>query len=259
MSKKALVAISFGTSYPQAQKAIQNVEQALATAIPDFDFFRAFTSRIIIRKLAQEQNLQIPTPAELMEQLAEQGYTDVVCQTLHVIPGIEYEKMKAELKIFAGRFERLIVGTPLLYQQEDYTVCAQAVLRHGPKLKEDEALILMGHGTEHFATAAYCQLEHAFRALGQNNVLVGTVEGFPDFSFVRKTLQEKLYRKVYLMPFMLVAGDHAQNDLAGAEEDSWKSVLEQDGYAVEARLTGLGELPEIAQLIVAHMQEAKRQ
>jgi len=85
MSKKALVAISFGTSYPQAQGAIQNVEQALANAMPDFDFFRAFTSRIIIRKLAQEQNLQIPTPAELMEQLAEQGYTDVVCQTLHVI------------------------------------------------------------------------------------------------------------------------------------------------------------------------------
>lgn len=258
MSKKALVAISFGTSYLNAQNAIVHIEEKLRESMPDADFFRAFTSRMIINKLALTKNIHVPTPVEIMDQLVEEGYDEVVCQTLHIIPGVEYEKMKAELSSYNDRFQQLTIGTPLLYNCDDYLICANAVLSHIPTLAKDEALVLMGHGSEHFSNSAYSQLENTFRVIDADNVYVGTVEGFPDFNYVLSRLQKKGVKKALLLPFMIVAGDHAQNDLAGDDSDSWKSMLQQAGFSVRVQLSGLGEFDEIADLIVSHMKSINK-
>lgn len=253
MAKRALAVVSFGTSYPQAREAIARIECVLAQARPDCDFYRAFTSGVIIRKIEREEGVRIPTPGELMEQLAAAGYDEVICQSLHVIPGHEYDKLCAQLAPYAARFRRLEIGKPLLYEQEDFTVCCRALLDAQPPLENDEALVWMGHGTDHIANGAYALAENTFRYLGGERIYVGTVEGFPDLDYVMGRLAAHGVRRVTLAPLMIVAGDHAQNDLAGGEPDSWKSRLEAAGYTVRVRLQGLGELPAVAERFAAHL------
>lgn len=255
MQKKALMVVSFGTTYPEARAAIENLERALAAARPDCDFYRAFTSGMVIRKIEREEGVQIPTPAALMERLAELGYEEVVCQSLHVIPGFEYEKMCAQIEPFQNRFERVAIGKPLLWQETDYLRIGRALLAHMPKLAPDEAFVFMGHGTGHNSNASYALAENTFRFLGAERVYVATVEGFPNFDYVLRRLHARGVSRVYLAPFMIVAGDHAQNDLAGDGEESWKSQLESEGYAVETLLTGLGAYDEVAQLFAEHLPE----
>ncbi len=123
--------------------------------------------------------------------------------------------------------------------------------------KEETALVFMGHGTAHYANASYCQLENTFRALGHEHVYVGTVEGFPNLDYIIGRLKKHNITRVHLMPFMIVAGDHAQNDMAGEEPDSWKSVLENEGFQVTVQLDGLGSFPETGQLFVSHLDKAE--
>lgn len=253
--KKALAVISFGTSYPEARRAIETLEHRLSQAMPEYDFYRAFTSQMIIRKIQREEGTVIPNPAELVEQLRQQGYEEIVCQSLHVIPGIEYEKMCRQIRQAAGDL-CVRIGKPMLYTQEDYLETCTALLEEMPVLKQDEAFVYMGHGTEHAVNAAYSQVENTFRYLDAERVYVGTVEGFPELDYIKKRLQKHHIRKVWLAPFMIVAGDHAQNDLAGAESDSWKSQLEADGYETEVCLRGMGEFPKIGALFEAHCMRA---
>lgn len=257
MTKKALAVISFGTTYPQAREAIGQIEKALCAALPDYDFFRAFTSGMVIRKIEREEGIKIPNPAELMRHLSDAGYEKVLCQSLHVMPGFEYEKMLAQLAPYREKFTQLSVGKPMLFGADDYGHICARLLRDLPTLAADEAYIYMGHGTEHFANATYSQVENMFRFLGAERVFVGTVEGFPDLEYIRRRLKKHGVRKVTLAPFMIVAGDHAQNDLAGEEEDSWKTVLEADGYEVTADLRGLGDMDAVRELFVRHVCAAK--
>lgn len=256
MVKKALAVISFGTSYAEARAAIEHIEATLAVALPDHDFYRAFTSGIIIRKIEREEGIRIPTPEQLFEQLAAQGYDEVLCQSLHIIPGNEYDKMCAQIAPYVPRFAHLRIGKPLLWEQEDYMECCRSLLAQMPALAPDEAFVFMGHGSDHFSNASYALVENTFRALGAERVYVGTVEGFPDFDYVARRLHAHQVRRVYLAPFMIVAGDHAQNDLAGDEEDSWNSMLHAQGYETEVLLRGLGEYPEIAAQFAAHLAQA---
>ena len=255
MGKKALAVISFGTSYPEARRAIETLEKTLAQAMPDYDFYRAFTSQMVIRKIEREEGIAIPNPAQLIRQLKQAGYEEVVCQSLHVIPGIEYEKMCGQIEESAGNL-RVRIGKPMLYSHEDYIETCGALLEEMPKLKPDEAFVYMGHGTEHMVNAAYSQVENTFRFLDAERVYVGTVEGFPELNYIKKRLKAHHIRKVWLAPFMIVAGDHAQNDLAGEESDSWKSQLEADGYETEICLRGLGESQKIGELFRAHCMQA---
>ena len=257
MSRKALAVISFGTTYPQARAAIGHIEQALRDALPEYDFFRAFTSGMVIRKIAREEGVQIPNPAELMQQLADAGYEEVLCQSLHVMPGMEYDKMLAQVAPYQETFQKLSIGKPMLFETGDYEHICARLMQDFPVLAEDEALVYMGHGTEHFANATYSMVENMFRFLGAERVFVGTVEGFPDLEYVRSCLKKHGVRKVTLAPFMIVAGDHAQNDLAGDEEGSWKSILEADGYAVKTDLRGLGDMDAVRELFTAHALAAK--
>lgn len=256
--KKALVAISFGTSYPEAEQAIRNIETKLHAHYPGYDLFSAFTSRMIIRKLKAEENRTVATPPEIMEHLLKNGYQEVLCQSFHIIPGEEYEKTLNDLAPYRSKFKRFVFGKPLLTRESDYRACVELVSRQLPQIQqEDTALVLMGHGSEHFANAAYSQMENTFRHLGFESVYLGTVEGFPSLSYVLERLRKKSVRLVYLMPFLIVAGDHAHNDMAGADSGSWASVLKEHGYHVNIILKGLGEIPEVADLFIAHLKAAQ--
>ncbi|WP_462385297.1 sirohydrochlorin cobaltochelatase [Intestinibacillus massiliensis] len=255
MPKKALAVISFGTTYPEARKAIQNLEKQLAAARPEYDFYRAFTSSMVIGKIKREEGITVPTPEELLTRLAAEGYEEVICQSLHVIPGYEYEKMCAQITAFTGSFSRLEIGKPLLWQTADYLRICRGMLSHLPKLQADEAIVFMGHGTEHPSNASYALLENTFRFSGAERTYVCTVEGFPNFDYALRRLHRHEVSRVYLAPFMIVAGDHAQNDLAGDGDGSWRSILESEGYGVNVLMEGLGTYPETAKIFLEHLPE----
>lgn len=258
MSKKALLVVSFGTSFDEALPAIVNIEETCKKAFPEYDFFRAFTSGMIIRKLKKTRQQIIHSPEEIMEQLAGAGYEEVICQPTHIINGMEYEKMMNMLAPYKEKIPLIRVGTPLLTEEEDYKKACEIVMKEIKlPMAEDEAFVLMGHGTEHFANSAYCQFENMLRDLGYENTYVGTVEGFPGLDYVIRRLKLRQIKKVYLMPLMIVAGDHARNDLAGAEEDSWDSILKAEGFETQIILKGLGEIDAIAEMFVEHLRQAK--
>ena len=253
MKKKALLVISFGTSYKETrEKTIEAIENKLRETFSEYDFYRAFTSRMIIKKLKNRDGLLVDTPLEALEKINKEGYSEVLCQSLHIINGIEYEMTLKEIEEYKNEFDKIELGKPLLTSEDDYDKAITAIVNNSPKLRDDEALILMGHGTEHLENSAYVRLDYKFKKKGFNNVFVGTVEGFPLIEDVIEHIKEIGIKKIYLMPFMIVAGDHAQNDMAGDEEDSWKSILEDKGYEVEVILKGLGEFEEIRSIFVEH-------
>ncbi len=253
--KQAILVVSFGTSYLDTlQHTIAATEQAIAHAFPGWEVRRAFTSGMILRKLRHRDNLYIHSVPEAMEALLAEGFTRVVVQSTHIMHGEEYEKLCTLLQPYTDRME-LHMGMPLLHALSDYTALAQALADWYPPLAPDQALLLMGHGTEHFANAAYCQVDYLFRRMGLP-IYLGTVEGYPELAQILAQLDEQpKIRKLVLAPFMLVAGDHAQNDLAG-EEDSWKAELEALGYSITCFLHGLGECPAVQQLFVQHCRAA---
>jgi sirohydrochlorin cobaltochelatase len=257
MNNKALLVISFGTSYTEnCKKTILAAENALARAFPDYTLKRAFTSTVVIHKLKERDNLVIDTVHQAVQKLLAEGYRHVLAQPLHVINGVEYDLLSAELASYKQKFEKLIIGYPLLTHHADYLAVVEALCEFLPQPAPGEAVILMGHGSEHHANAAYAALDYVFKDEGLRNVHVGTVEGYPTLETVLKRLEADRIQKVTLMPFMLVAGDHAQNDMAGSEEDSWKSILESRGYQVDVLLKGLGEIEKIRQIYVAHARAA---
>lgn len=256
MGKKALAAVSFGTTYADALDAIEQIETRLHAEEPGCMLFRAFTSRMVIKKL-RESGVEVCTPTELFERLRAEGYTEVLCQPTHIISGVEYDKLYAEALKYAPLFTSFRIGSPLLTAESDYINCCKALAQAVPMPRPREALVLMGHGTEHFANAAYCQLENTFRALGHERVYVGTVEGFPALDYIIQRLKKHDIDTVRLMPFMVVAGDHAKNDLAGADEHSWNSRLAAEGYRTELILRGLGTFAGIQEIFAEHMQGAK--
>ena len=261
MSAKALLVVSFGTSYPRAlEQDIETTERAIAAALPDRVFFRAFTSGMILRKLARRDGVEIDDVPAALERICAEGYTDVVIQPTHIMNGDEYDKLCTQAAPWSGRLERLVIGAPLLTALEDYQEAARALMAQFDPPAPDEARVFMGHGTGHCANAAYLKLEYILHDLGWKRAFLGTVEGYPALAEVRRRLAEcGGVRRVVLAPFMLVAGDHANNDMAGPEPDSWKSVLEADGYEVTCRVAGLGEYPGIRAIFAAHARAAEQE
>lgn len=256
--KKALLVVSFGTSYSDTlDKTIGAIERDLAAAFPDRTLFRAFTSCVIRRKLFRRDRVRIDGVVEALEALRLDGYQDVLVQPTHIINGEETERLRAEAALYANQFPRFTMGKPLLTDQEDYTALAEAIMSEMPPMNFDEALVLMGHGTGHHANPAYAAMEYVLHDQGWHNVFVGTVEGYPTINEVVRRLNESLNaRRVWLMPMMIVAGDHACNDMAGDGPDSWKNVLIRHNFQPMPILQGLGENAAVRQLVVAHARQA---
>lgn len=253
--RKAILAVSFGTTYPDTlARTIGATEAELAKTFPDWEVRRAFTSGMVIQKLRRQEGLEIETVAQAMQRLEAEGFTHVAVQSTHVMHGEEYEKMLAQLAPFRLRMQ-VAVGMPLLHDLQDYETAADALLSWLPRPGEDEALVFMGHGTEHFANASYAQMEHVLRQRC-DRVYLATVEGYPTLENVKRQLKGRPeIKKLLLAPFMLVAGDHARNDMAG-EEDSWAQQLTDAGYSVRCILKGIGECPAIRALFAAHCRQA---
>ena len=257
MTERAVLAVSFGTSHRDTlEKNIAAIEAELAAAFPERTVRRAFTSGMILRKLAGE-GTHIDNVPQALERLLAEGCTDVVVQPTHVMNGEEYDKLAEQAAPWEERFARFVVGRPLLTGAEDDAALASAVADSLPPIREDEAVVLMGHGTEHFANAAYAALEDVFHDMGRKEVFVGTVEGYPPLEQVMRRMADRKYRsRALLAPLMVVAGDHAKNDMAGEEEDSWESQLRAAGYETRCVLRGLGEVPAVRAMFVEHAGRA---
>lgn len=257
MNKKALLVVSFGTSYKETrEKTLDVIERELAETLPEYDFYKAFTSGMILKKLRNRDNIFIPNVKEVLDIITEKGYSELAVQPTHILNGDEYEKMMRFLEPYRDRFEKISVGKPMLTRPCDYEATVNAVMEALGELNDDEALVLMGHGTEHFTDSSYAALDYRFKYMGYKNVFVGTVEGFPEIEHFMPMVKELSPRKVKLLPFMIVAGDHAINDMASDDEDSWNSVFKREGFETEIILKGLGEFKGIRNIFKEHLLEA---
>ena len=255
--KKAILVTSFGTSHLDTmEKTIAAVENAISSALPQYTLRRAFTSTIIMKKLRSRDGMEIDNVTEALNRLVEEGFEEVVLQPTHILCGEEYEKLCALASPFVDKLT-ISMGTPLLRTIDQHWALAKAMKDLLPQPGEDEAILFMGHGTPHFANAAYALLQYMLEDLGADHIYVGTVEGCPDLQqVIRRIRRNPGIRKLTLLPLMVVAGDHANNDMAGPEPDSWKNILTKEGYQVTCLLKGLGEFPEIRRLFVDHALEA---
>lgn len=254
--KKALLVVSFGTSYPEARiKNIEACEKAMQAVAPDRDFFRSWTSHIIRRKIAERDQMYVDSPQQALIRLIEQGYTDVVIQSLHILNGDEYEKITSEVLVYKDQFERMQIGKPLLTNFEDFAKVIEALKAQAPAITKDERVVFMGHGATHHAFAAYACIDHMF--MDQKlPFMMGAVESYPEIDTILERLKNEQVRKVHLMPFMVVAGDHAINDMASDEEDSWNSQIKALGIETQCYLQGLGENQQIRALFAQHLLDA---
>ncbi|MCC8044176.1 MAG: sirohydrochlorin cobaltochelatase [Clostridiales bacterium] len=255
-SRKAILVVSFGTSYEETRKkTIDRIEECVAERFPAWKVYRAWTSGMIRRKIEKRDGIRILDVKGALIQMAADGVTEVVVQPTHVLNGIENDQMQETVNACRHLFSRIVTGNPLLTTQEDNRRMIQIVAQE-LEPKAEEALVLMGHGTEHYANAIYAALDYQFKDMGYPNIFMGTVEAYPALDSLIRQVKEKGLKRVVLAPFMIVAGDHAENDLAGADEDSWKSRFEKAGFEVACVLKGLGEYPGVRELILDHVLEA---
>lgn len=261
--KKGILLVAFGTSVPEGHKAIEDVSAAVRGAYPEAELRVAFTSRIIMRKIAREQDRVVDDPSIALSKMAFEGFTDVAVLSTHIIPGEEYQDLAAVVDGFRlmrergtkSGFERLVLSEPLLAGEGDYDRLADALAKIYAAEGRSGAVALMGHGSPHFANAAYSELQTVLWRRSPN-FFVGTVEGIPALDDILGRLKKTKHKSATVAPLMLVAGDHAQNDMAGEGDDSWKSTLMAAGYRVRAKLKGLGEYPEIQRLLVEKLAKA---
>lgn len=258
--KTAILLVSFGTTYPEArEKSLEAIHRDIAKANPEILVYQAFTSRMVIKELA-EQNIKMNTVEEaIFEALNNQAEALYVIPT-HMIPGREYQKMVQMLEAHRPLFQRMYIASPVLSEKED---CRNLVpvLKDMIGFEKESEYILLGHGTDVEADVRYDQLQEALYNLGCENVHIASVEGSISLETVMSRLQKKDVKRVILHPLMVVAGDHANNDMAG-DEDSYVSRLKEAGYQVEPILRGLGEYPRFRAIYIEKlrkmMEEAER-
>ena len=258
IGEKELLVVSFGTSFNDSRRlTIGGIERALQRAYPDWSVRRAFTSQIIIDHVKTRDGEAIDNVNEALDRAVENGVRELLVQPTHLMHGFEYTDLVNTLAEYADAFDSILVGAPLLDSETDFALVAAALADATASFDDGEtAIVFMGHGTEAESNEIYSQMQQVMTAAGYDNCFVGTVEATPSVEDVLALVQEGGYRHVVLRPMMIVAGDHANNDMAGEEEDSWKSIFEGAGYDVTCLLSGLGEMNVIQQLIVAHAGEA---
>ena len=252
--KVGILLVAFGSSEDSAQVSFENIDKKVRATYPGIPVKWAYTSHIIRKKLAG-QGKQLDSPEVALAKMADEDFTHVAVQSLHTIAGAEYHDLQRSVDAFKamGVFETILLGYPLMATQEDMERTVDAVLAIIPaERKKEEAVVLMGHGTHHPSNAFYSALNFQVQ-LKDPNIFVGTVEGYPELDTIQALLKKNGIKKVYLMPFMSVAGDHAKNDMAGDEDDSWKSVLTKDGYEVVTVLKGTAEFDEFVDIWVDHV------
>lgn len=262
-NKDAILVLSFGTTYKDSrQKTIDQTVSDIKAAHPDQKVVVAFTSHIIVDRIKAKEGVTVPTPEQAMAQLKKEGYTRVAITSLDIIPGMEYAYDTAIFDLYKHDFKKLTLGTPLMYwmgqedQRDDIAEFVKAFSTQFPKIGKKDAILVMAHGTPHPANAYYSVVQNRLDAADLGNVYIYSVEGWPHLDTVIPQLKAKGIKHVILMPMMMVAGDHANNDMAGADADSHKSILEKEGFTVTTYIHGLGENEAVRQMFVERADEA---
>ena len=280
IGENELLVVSFGTSYNDSRvEDIKGIEDALKEAYPDWSVRRAFTAQIIINHVQARDGEKIDNMQQALDRAVANGVKNLVVQPTHLMHGAEYDEMVEALNEYADKFESIAVAEPMLGEvgedaaviNEDKAAVAQAVVEAAvaeagyesmeAAAEDGTAFVFLGHGTSHTAKVTYSQMQTQMGELGYANAFIGTVEGEPEETAceaVVEAVKEAGYKKVILRPLMVVAGDHANNDMAGAEEDSWKSIFEASGNfdSVGAQIAGLGRIEAVKQLYVDHTKAA---
>ena len=258
IGENEMLVVSFGTSFNDSRRlTIGAIEGALAEAFPDWSVRRAFTAQIIIDHIEKRDGLHIDNVTEALERAVANGVKKLVVVPTHLMAGLEYDELEETLAEYADAMD-IYLGVNLLNTDEDFAAVEQILVDALAEYDDGEtALIYMGHGTEAESNAVYAKMQSLFTADGHDNYYVGTVEAEPSLDDILGLIADKGYTKAVLRPMMVVAGDHANNDMASLDDpESWYSVLTDAGYDVTCVLEGLGQIPEIQQLYVAHTQEA---
>lgn len=280
IGENELLVVSFGTSYNDSREEdIKGIEDALQAAYPDWSVRRAFTAQIIINHVQARDDEMIDNMQQAMDRAVANGVKNLIIQPTHLMHGAEYDEMMDAVEDYRDKFETVAVAEPMLGPvgddatviNEDKQAVAKAIADAAlaeagyetmdAAAEDGTAFVFLGHGTAHTAKVTYSQMQTQMNELGYANVFIGTVEGEPEETScdaVIEALKESGYKKVVLRPMMVVAGDHANNDMAGADEDSWKSMIEATGAfdSVDAQIAGLGRIEAVQQLYVAHTQDA---
>ena len=252
--KVGILLVAFGSSELSAQVSFENIDKKVKTTYAGIPVRWAYTSTIIRKKLAK-QGKHLDSPEVALAKMQDEGFTHVAVQSLHTIGGEEYHDLRRTVGAFKmmGGFKRVVLGYPLLSTQEDMQGAVDAILTTIPKDRQKgDAVVLMGHGTHHPSNAFYAALMFQLQ-LKDPNIFVGTVEGYPEVGDIKDLLLKKKIKKAYLMPFMSVAGDHAKNDMASDEDDSWKSIFSKAGIQCVPILKGTGEYDVFVDMWVDHL------
>ena len=254
---KAILVVSFGTAYAETRKkTIEAIEADLAAAFPERKLYTAWTSGMILRKLKKLGEETRDTLTEALERMERDGVTDLLVQPTFLQAGYEMRMVRETLEQWKPRFGRVALGEVLVADPDDLDALAQALETHFAAISADEALVLMGHGSAGADFYPYEKLTAAFRRGGRENFCVGTVEFEPGIAPALDMVRARKPKKTFLAPLMIVAGDHAINDMAGDEEDSWKNRIAALGTEPVCVLKGLGEYPEVRECFIAHARAA---
>lgn len=259
IGENELLVVSFGTSFNDNRRlTIGAIEEKIESALPEYSVRRGFTSQIIIDHVMNRDNVKIDNVTEALDRAVANGVKNLVVQPTHLMNGIEYEELTATLAEYADSFESVKVGDPLLTSDEDFQTVATAIVDATAEYDDGKtAIVYMGHGTHHEANAVYAKMQTVLQDAGKANYFIGTVEGTPSLEDVMALVEAGDYERVVLRPLMIVAGDHANNDMAGMEEEgAWAYEFTAAGYEVVSVVEGLGQLEAIQDLLVAHAEAA---
>lgn len=253
--KKAILIVSVGTSRIEAlENTTLQLQKDVIVHFPEYPCYVAFSSQHILNKMNAKCKQPYMGIAEAFEQMVADGVEEVIVQSTNLLNGLESDSMLEQIEHYKTKFKQVYVGRPLLNVKEDYINTLQVILEN-VDLQKEEALVLIGHGTNHLSNSTYQNLEYTAYTTGHRNVFVGTMEGDKSQRMTLRKLGVSGFKKVRLMPLLFVAGYHARKDIA-ADEGSWKSILEEAGYGVEPILIGLGELVGIREIFIEHLKDA---
>lgn len=254
MEKTGILVVSFGTSVAATRKkTLDAIENDIRREFAPLPVYSAWTSGMIRKKVAREEGLEILSVSEAIEAMKEAGITEILVQPTHILKGIEFEKIVADLN--AAKGIEYTLAEPLISGEKDLDSLLN-IMQEVYRPESSELLLLMGHGSDHRANELYARMNKRAEQLGLDRILTATVEGTPSLADMLPEIARKDPKKVILAPFLIVAGVHALEDMSSDSEDSWKSILEREDYDVECRLTGLGEFPQIRRKLAEHAKTA---
>ena len=258
IGENELLVLSFGTSFNDSRRlTIGAIEDQLEKSFPDYSVRRGFTANIVIDHVAKRDGEKIDDIDESLKRAVDNGVKNLVVQPTHLMNGLEYEELKGDIAQYSDAFDKIAIGQPLLSSDDDFSRVENAIVDWTKDYDDGEtAIVFMGHGTSADSNGVYQKMQDLLTKDGHTNYFVGTVEATPSLDDVMATVKKGNYKRVVLEPLMVVAGDHANNDMAGDDKDSWKSQFEAAGYQVECLLRGLGENETIRQIYVEHAQAA---